>query len=208
MMIYTLYGEFLRNANPETYSKSSVLEIEDVSLVRFTYGGKDSNNNSVIQTESHTTSKLKIGKYASIAMECTFMLGGNHNYSNITTFLPFDIADLSDEGRNLHLLTNGDIIIGHDVWIGNNATIMSGITIGTGSVIAANSTITKDVPPYTIVGGNPAKIIRKRFDDETISFLLESKWWNIDRKILEENSKALFNTDIQKFKKFISEINS
>ena len=113
---------------------------------------------------------------------------------------------LSNEQMHSYLLSNGDIIIEHDVWLGINVTVMSGIKIGTGAIVAANSVVTKDVPPYAIVGGNPAKHIRNRFDDKTIEFLLKSEWWNIDRKILEANSGIVFNSDIEKFKEFIKSL--
>lgn len=203
MITYILYNELVKNANVSKFGESKVLLTEDPTLDRFTYSIKNVHANSVILAEAHDDTKLIIGKYVSIAMGCKFMLGGNHNYSNITTFLPFNIGELTDEERKLHLLTNGDTIIGHDVWIGDGVTVMSGINIGTGSIIAANSTVTKDVPPYSIVGGNPTKLIRKRFDSETIEFLLESEWWNIDKNILIQNSDILFNTNIEKFKDFI-----
>ena len=78
-----------------------------------------------------------------------------------------------------HLATGGDVIIGNDVWIGQGVTILSGVTIGDGAVLATNSTVVKDVAPYEIVGGNPAKSIRKRFDDEIIALLLELRWWEL-----------------------------
>jgi len=106
-------------------------------------------------------------------------LGGNHRTDWITTF-PFRHifqTDLGGENIQGHPVTNGGVSIGNDVWIGWGATIMSGISIGDGAVIAANSTVVKNVAPYSIVGGNPARHLKFRFNDEIISLLLELKWW-------------------------------
>jgi virginiamycin A acetyltransferase len=91
----------------------------------------------------------------------------------------------------------GDIIIGNDVWIGYNATIMAGVKIGDGAIIGTNATVVKDVEPYSIVGGNPAQEIKKRFSEETISKLLELKWWNWDIEKITRNIQNLtdLNTD-------------
>ena len=136
---------------------------------------------------------LEIGSFCSIAGELTIFLGGNHRIDWATTF-PFGHA-FGDKFTKFngvgHPLTKGDIIIGNDVWIGNNVTIMSGVTIGDGSVIATNSHIVKDVEPYTVVGGNPSKVIKKRFEDETINKLLELKWWEFPDEIIDEISPLL-----------------
>ena len=91
----------------------------------------------------------------------------------------------------------GDIIIGNDVWIGYEAVILSGVTIGDGAIIGTRALVTKDVPPYTIVGGMPAKIIRKRFEEETINLLLEKKWWNWSREKIAKNIKNIQNGCIE-----------
>ena len=121
--------------------------------------------------------RLTIGKYCSIAEGVTIILGGGHRVDWVTTYpLSVFFDELgSCEG---HPLTKGDLEIGHDVWVGYGATILSGIHIGDGAVIAARAVVTRDVPPYAIVAGNPARIIKYRFDTETIAELLELKWWN------------------------------
>ena len=124
---------------------------------------------------------LEIGSFCSLATGVVFMLGGNHRTDWISTF-PFGHIfqeDLGGQDIPGHPTTNGNIVVGNDVWIGQNATIMSGIKISDGAVIAANSTVVKDVGPYEIWGGNPAKIIRRRFDDDIIEELCEMKWWNM-----------------------------
>lgn len=123
---------------------------------------------------------LKMGKFCSIADNVKIFLGGEHKSDWISTY-PFNVFLTRDFPEiNGHPATKGEVIIGNDVWLGSGCTIMSGVTIGDGAIIGANSLITKDVPPYAIVGGNPGKIIKYRFDDEMIKRLLEIKWWDWD----------------------------
>ena len=136
-------------------------------------------------------SQLVFGKYCSIAAGCTFFLGGNHVYARTSTWINHEIKEKS-------IISNGDIIIGNDVWIGFGATIMSGVTIGDGAVIAANSVVTRDVEPYSIVGGNPARKIKKRFTDDDIKFLMQLKWWNWQEEKIEKNRNALFSGKFDK----------
>lgn len=125
--------------------------------------------------------KLTIGRYCSIADKVEILLGGNHRTDWGTTY-PFsalpDLWPSAPTTEDYHT-SRGDVTIGHDVWLGSGAIILSGITIGHGAVVAAHAVVTKDVPPYAIVGGNPAKVIRKRFDDATIEALLEAQWWDL-----------------------------
>ena len=108
-------------------------------------------------------------------------MGGNHRVDWVTTY-PFNVLpQYFSKGKDIlgHPASKGDIIIGNDVWIGNGASIMSGVSIGDGAVIGARAVVAKDVKPYEIVVGNPAKPIKMRFDDDTIEKLLELKWWNL-----------------------------
>lgn len=134
--------------------------------------------------------KLIIGKFCMIASGVTFIMNGaNHQMNGITTY-PFGVFGYGWEKAMLTLKNcpyKGDTIVGNDVWIGANATIMPGIHIGDGAIIATNSTVTKDVPPYAIVGGNPATEIRKRFSDSKINELLEMKWWDWNVEKITEN---------------------
>lgn len=144
---------------------------------------------------------LRIGKFCSIAEGVTVFLGANHRVDWFTTF-PFGHYKENEfpkvKKEHGHPSTKGDIIIGNDVWIATNVTIMSGVKIGDGAVIAACSVLTKDVPPYTIVGGNPAKQIRKRFSDEVINKLLELKWWDKPESEINEISDILCSNDVEK----------
>lgn len=126
--------------------------------------------------------KLLIGKFCSIACGVKFLFNSaNHTQISLSTY-PFPIFfeewDLNVRDVPVAWDNKGDIVIGNDVWIGYEALIMSGVTIGDGAVIGSRTIITKDVAPYTIIGGAPAKVIRKRFSDHVISELLRMKWWN------------------------------
>ena len=138
--------------------------------------------------------KLIIGKFCMIASNVSFIMNGaNHKMDGITAF-PFYIfgkAWASTAPSPQALPYKGDTIIGNDVWIGNNVTIMPGIKIGNGAIIATNATVTKDVEPYSIVGGNPATILRKRFSDEKIKELLAMAWWDWEIDKITENIEFL-----------------
>lgn len=144
--------------------------------------------------------KLKIGKFCSIAEGTNIFLGGNHRYDWITTY-PFSALDGDwPESRGIvgHPATRGDVIIGNDVWIGFGATIMSGVKIGDGAVIGAMSIITRDVSPYSIMVGNPAKEIKKRFNDDVINKLLEIQWWNWPEEKIRKNIGILCSNNLDK----------
>lgn len=150
-------------------------------------------------------STLSIGSFCSLAANIVVYLGGNHRVDWITTY-PFGHTSKNVFNRFNgvgHPKTNGDVIIGNDVWIGSNTTIMSGVKIGDGAVIANNSHIVKNVEPYTIVGGNPGKLIKQRFDDNTIKKLLELKWWNFDDNTINEITPLLCSTNLDElFERF------
>lgn len=128
--------------------------------------------------------RLKIGKFCSISEDVTILLGGEHEINTISSY-PFTLKNHNSKGN---------VEIGNDVWIGQSTTILSGVSIGDGAVIGANSLVTKDVEPYSVVGGNPAKLIKYRFDEDTIEKLLELKWWDWDIKKIMDN-KELLNSD-------------
>ncbi len=124
--------------------------------------------------------KLVIGKFCMIASGVTFIMNGANHLSNAISSYPFAIFGhgWEDAMESKSYPSKGDTIIGNDVWIGYNATIMPGVNIGDGAIIASNATVSKDVPPYTIVGGNPAQEIRRRFPEEQVAQLLKLKWWD------------------------------
>lgn len=133
--------------------------------------------------------KLVIGKFCMIASDVTFIMNGANHLSEAISSYPFAIFghgwENAMEGKTYP--SKGDTVIGNDVWIGYRATIMPGVKIGDGAIIAATATVTKDVAPYTIVGGNPAKMIRKRFSDQQIEELLALKWWDKDIDWITKN---------------------
>jgi acetyltransferase-like isoleucine patch superfamily enzyme len=150
---------------------------------------------------NNSKAKLKIGSFCSIANNCNVYLGGNHRTDWITTY-PFGHIhnQIFNNFNGIgHPSTKGDVIIGNDVWIASNVTIMSGVKIGDGVVIAANSHIIKDIEPYSLVGGNPAKLIKKRFSEEQIKQLLEIKWWEWNDVKINKFTKLLCNDNIDEF---------
>lgn len=150
-----------------------------------------------IHKSPYTNNKIIFNKYISIAEGVDFMLGANHNVNRVTTYLNFSTPEGTLDPSDM--VSNGDIIIENDVWIGYNATIMDGVTIGNGAVIAANAVVTKDVEPYSIVGGVPAKLIKKRFSDKIIKKLLKLKWWDMDYDILKTLGPYLFSEKVEEF---------
>lgn len=142
--------------------------------------------------------KLIIGKFCMIASDVKFIMNGaNHLTKSISSY-PFAIfgEDWKDAMEGKQYPTKGNTEIGNDVWIGFNSTIMPGIKIGDGAIIATNSTVTKNVEPYSIVGGNPAKEIKKRFTKEQIEKLLEIKWWNWEIEKITKNVQNLTGENI------------
>lgn len=163
--------------------------------------GKHTYGLEFVKTHWGSTSKVNIGSFCSIASNCNIYLGGNHRPDWVTTF-PFGHTAHKTFGQFLnpgHPKSNGHVTIGSDVWIADNVTIMSGIHIGHGSVIAANSHVVKNVEPYSIVGGNPARLIRKRFSDEIISKLLKIQWWNWDDGKIQTEIPLLCSENISQF---------
>jgi acetyltransferase-like isoleucine patch superfamily enzyme len=155
---------------------SGTIGASPVVIGRFTYGHE---HLSIRQWGEGAP--LEIGSFCSIADKVSCFLGGNHRTDWITTY-PFGHIFAEElGGRDIvgHPATRGGIRIGNDVWIGSGATIMSGVTIGDGAVIAANATVVRDVQPYEIVGGNPAKPIGRRFDEDMVALLLKLQWWNL-----------------------------
>lgn len=146
--------------------------------------------------------KLIIGKFCMIASDVTFIMNGANHLNDALSTFPFAIfgEDWSNAMEGKQYPNKGDTVVGNDVWIGFGTTIMPGVHIGDGAIIATKSVITKDVEPYTIVGGNPAKVIRKRFSDENIKELLEIEWWNWPIEEITKNVKNLTGNEIDKIK--------
>jgi acetyltransferase-like isoleucine patch superfamily enzyme len=155
----------------------------------------------LIISNNYSNNTYECGKFCSIARNLTICLGGDCRADWVTTY-PFGHVHkkvfnaFNGEGPPL---TRGNVVIGNDVWIGDNVTIMSGVHVGDGAVIANSSHVCEDVAPYTMVGGNPAKLIRRRFTEEQIEKLLEIKWWDWSDEEINQVAPALCNPDIEGF---------
>lgn len=176
---YTMYNDFVND--PTLFEKNNVLYHYPINH-----------------------DKLVIGKFCSIACGAKFLFNSaNHTLSSLSTYpfpLFFEEWDLERKDVTNAWDNKGDIIIGNDVWIGYEAIILAGVTIGDGAIIGTRALVTKDVPPYTIVGGIPAKPIRKRFSEETISYLLGIKWWNWSEEKIAKNISAIQSGCIEELK--------
>lgn len=168
------------NRNNGTYPVND-FQFNCVKVGRETYGGLE-----VLTYNDKQT--LTIGHYCSIASGAVFVLSADHYLDHISTF-PFKTRVISGEREGT---SKGDITVSDDVWIGQNAVILSGVTIGQGAVIAAGAVVTSNVPPYTIVGGIPAKAIRKRFSDEAINYLMKLDYSQLDRETITKHEALLY----------------
>lgn len=191
--------------NQTVYLKNVVtnanIEIGDYTMYNdFVQDPLDFEKNNVLYHYPINKDKLKIGKFCSIACGAKFLFtSANHKMRSLSTY-PFpiffeewglDVKNICDAWDN-----KGDIVIGNDVWIGYEAVILSGVTIGDGAIIGSRAVVTKDVEPYTIVGGVPAKSIRKRFDDKTILKLENIRWWNWNEKQIRKGIQAIQSGNI------------
>ncbi len=171
---------------------NNVIENEFLIKGRYTYG------DPTILAWGERVAKVIVGNFSSIAKNVTIILQGEHRTEWVTNYpFPksgspwFDVA-----GNILYKQSKGDVIIGNDVWICHGVTILSGLKIGDGAVIGAGAVISKDVPPYAVVVGNPAKVVKYRFDKKTIRHLLEEKWWDWSDEKIKENMGYLCSEPI------------
>lgn len=175
---------------------------EDV-CVRYLLGDGSTKDYKENYADDFVFDKLEIGKFCSIGSGASFILAGNqgHNHKWISAY-PFSPEVFSNAKDGFEI--KGDTIIGNDVWIGTEAIIMPGVKIGDGAVIGTRAVVTKDIEPYTVVGGNPAKVIKKRFSDEEIGKLLEIKWWNWNVEKINEALPYICSQNISGLHTFYS----
>jgi virginiamycin A acetyltransferase len=148
---------------------------------------------------NYESDRLIIGKFCAIATHVKFIMNGaNHKLDGISTY-PFPIFGNGWEtamDKLIELPSRGDTIVGNDVWLGYDSLIMPGVNIADGAVIAARSVVVKDIPPYTIAGGNPARPIKQRFSDDAIAQLLQIKWWDWSIDKITRNLHLIMESDI------------
>ena len=173
-----------KNSHNETKVKGREFPLEIVTVGKGTYGTINIQSLYVTPDE-----KLDIGNYVSIAPNVTFMLGVNHQIDTATTF-PFYSKLI--QRSPIDAISKGATRIEDEVWIGSGAIILSGVTIAKGAIIGAGSIVTKDVPPYAIVGGNPARLIRFRFSEEIINILKPIHFVNFSEGWIKENIKTIY----------------
>lgn len=190
--------------------QSELIEVGDFTYLEEPQGPENFEHNNVLYHFDFVGDKLIIGKFCSIAREVKFIMNGaNHSLSGISTY-PFHIfghdweKHIPPDGEHV---SKGDTQIGNDVWIGYRSVILPGITIGDGAVVGACSLVTADVEPYTIVGGNPAKKIRKRFNEQEIFKLLEIKWWDWNIDIINENLDTIASGDLNQLWEIYQNLN-
>jgi virginiamycin A acetyltransferase len=147
--------------------------------------------------------KLIIGKFCAVGTGVKFIMNGaNHNMDAFSTY-PFRIFGGAWEHNlppDFSFPQRGDTIVGNDVWLGYDSLIMPGVKIGDGAVVATRAVVTKDVPPYAIVGGNPSRVIRQRFDEPTVAALLEIRWWHWDVEKIARHVAAITGCDIERLR--------
>ena len=168
--------------------KKEITWREQYDVGRGTYGDP-----KILRWGAPTT--LKVGSFCSIANDVTILLGGNHRSDWITTY-PFTGVRESAKQINDPPVSRGDVIIGNDVWIGLGAVILSGVRIGNGAVIGASAVVTRDVPPYSIVAGNPAEVARTRFSEKDIDILESLEWWSWDDAKIDAAMPLLLSGDV------------
>lgn len=180
--IYDKNSPYFMNNNPKFH---------EFQIGEWTYG------NPIIRKGDSTT-RLEIGKYCSIASGVQILLGGEHRKDWVTTY-PFNVIFPEAKSIEGHPASKGDISIGNDVWIGLNAIILSGVQIGNGAIVGAGSVIVKNVPAYSIVAGNPSRVLGFRFPIEIIEELEKIQWWNWSHDKVVEALPLLLNDSIENF---------
>ena len=205
-------------AFPNEYHTScfikNVVKAPNISIGDYTYyddaedpAGFEKNN--VLFNYPEFGDRLIIGKFCAIASGVRFIMGpANHRISSVTTY-PFHVFGGAWAERTPphmdQLPRKGDTVIGNDVWIGRESVILPGVKIGDGAIVAACSVVSRDIPPYAVFGGNPARLVKMRFDQELIGLLLRFRWWDLDGEELAELLPLLCDPDLEKVRRALRE---
>lgn len=217
----------MRVVGPDPESKYPIEDYKDLVFLKhvvdapniivgdYTYfddalnGAENFEKRNVLYNYHPTRVKLEFGKFCAIAAETRFMMSGDHKLDAISTY-PFPIFQNGWESSyDIHNLPiKGDIIVGNDVWFGYGSTVKNGVTIGNGAIIAAGAVVVKDVPAYSIVGGNPAKVLKTRFDSETIDRLEKIAWWDWDIKTITESLPLISTLDVDRLEQVGADISN
>ena len=185
MRLDSLIREAFRRLRRKYRALAGVVDLDlRISVGEGTYGMAE-HTVLLFRPDDH----VEIGKYCSFAYGVTIMASGEHNYRAVATY-PFSARFDDDEITDT--FTKGPVRIGNDVWICAKATILSGVTVGDGAVIAAGAVVTKDVPPYAIVAGVPARVVKFRFPPEVVARLLEIRWWDWSAVTIRERKKEFY----------------
>lgn len=201
---------------PNEYKTScfirNVVKAPNISIGEYTYYDDarnpiDFEQNNELFNYPEFDDRLIIGKFCAIAEGTVFVMGSaNHRISSATTY-PFNVFGgawrENTPDHMAQLPRKGDTIVGNDVWFGRECVVMPGVKIGDGAIIATYSVVAKDVPPYTVFGGNPARLLKRRFDDELTALLLKLKWWNFEPEKLLEYLPLLCDSDLEKLRRTI-----
>ena len=187
---------FLRNV----VTRSNI-EVGDYTYYDDPEGAERFEERCVLHHYEFMGDRLVIGRFCAIASGTRFVMNGaNHAMGGFSTY-PFNIFgngwEAGFDPSTWTETSRGDTVVGNDVWIGMDALVMPGVTIGDGAIVATRSTVVSDVPPYAVVGGNPARVIRMRYDGETIARLLAVAWWHWDRERITRNLDAIRGADIE-----------
>lgn len=185
-----------RSPRLSRYYAGAFLKGEDFEIGEYTYC------TATPLIYRHPGTKLKIGKFCSISAGVVIHLGGHHRTDMVTTYPLFRAfaeewpIPRQSAVEDFYAFSKGDVVIGNDVLIGHGAMILSGVRVGDGAVIASGAIVTKDVDPYCIVAGNPARLIRKRFDEDTIESLLRLKWWDWPVEKIKKNADLIYSSNV------------
>ena len=191
------------NIKTVTYIKPAIKN-KNIIVGDFSYfSGTDFESRVTHFYPDYYNDKLIIGKFCQIAAGVEFIMNGANHQMNCASTFPFYIFEKWDEAVPSidKMPVKGDTVIGNDVWIGQDATILPGVKIGDGVIVGTKSVVGSDVEPYLIVAGNPAKFVRKRFDDKLIALLLELKWWDLPIEKIKELIPVLHSGDLESVKR-------